>query len=97
VEPLALRPGILKAAQFGCDAVGNKDRQQGLLAMSISSVGASPYSAAPAAPTSDPGDAGTPGTPGAANAQDCGDTAAPLPPVQAATAPGTGQKVDIMA
>ena len=63
--------------------------------MSISSVGAAPYSVATAAAaplaTSDAG------APSQANAQDSGDGAVPLPPVQAATAPGTGQKIDIIA
>ena len=62
-------------------------------AMAISSVGASPSIAAPVAVSSDNGGASTPAP---ADAQNGADNAPPLPPVQAATAPGTGAKVDLI-
>jgi hypothetical protein len=62
--------------------------------MTVSNIGTATAAAKMASPPPEPGKSATPDR---ANHRDSDDGAAAAPPVQAATAPGTGQKVDVIA
>jgi hypothetical protein len=62
--------------------------------MTVSSIGTATAAAIMAPP---PPESGKSATPDRAGVHDSDDAAVSLPPVQAATAPGTGQKVDVIA
>jgi hypothetical protein len=90
---MRFRANIFKAFLVECAGSRNASHAKDFR-MTVSNIGTA-TAAAKMAPS--PPESGKSATPDRADDRDSDDVAASVPPVQAATAPGTGQKVDVIA